>query len=443
MSGARGSSRPSRATPAILTRAKRRRPEHSPPPAMEVQLGAQLGEAEWVSPAGSQTSTASSTACSASGSEDMHSDTSQAFLAGFDSQWKRQRACTPPPATWSKFREQQVMPPQVRQRVPPLPELRWTEVEDLWTSMRAKDYSYRRDAALMTHHPALKPHMRAILIDWLIEVCEVHRLHRETFHLAVDFLDRYLSRTRDLPKSQLQLGGITCLMIASKLEEIYPPKVADFAYVTDGACTSEDIQDKELVIMKILNWSLSPITPQHWLGTYLQLTNMEENRFGKFRTLQATARLLTAEEFTCAQFSSLQFVQVCQLLDLAVMDVGSLAFNYGVLAASAFFHFTRNRELTVRISGYTWLELSPCVTWLGPFFVTLRPHVLPHVPPFDRVQEGDRHNIQIHAVNLQILEEAQKRSAEQEEAHCQSPAQPPAPRPSFLTPPDSGGRSRH
>ena len=39
------------------------------------------------------------------------------------------------------------------------------------------------------------------------QVCEVHRLHRETFYLAVDFLDRYLSRARDLPKSQLQLGG--------------------------------------------------------------------------------------------------------------------------------------------------------------------------------------------------------------------------------------------
>ena len=40
-------------------------------------------------------------------------------------------------------------------------------------------------------------------------------------------------------------------MIAAKLEEIYPPKVADFAYVTDGACTQEDIQDKELVVMKV------------------------------------------------------------------------------------------------------------------------------------------------------------------------------------------------
>ena len=62
------------------------------------------------------------------------------------------------------------MPPQMRQRVPPLPDLQWTEVEDLWNSMRSKDYSYLRDPELMSHHPALKPHMRAILIDWLIEV---------------------------------------------------------------------------------------------------------------------------------------------------------------------------------------------------------------------------------------------------------------------------------
>ncbi|XP_037088402.1 uncharacterized protein LOC119108963 [Pollicipes pollicipes] len=61
----RGSSRPSRATPAILTRAKRRRPEHSPPPAMEVQLGAQLGEAEWVSPAAAKPARPPAPACSA------------------------------------------------------------------------------------------------------------------------------------------------------------------------------------------------------------------------------------------------------------------------------------------------------------------------------------------------------------------------------------------
>jgi hypothetical protein len=35
------------------------------------------------------------------------------------------------------------------------------------------------------------------------------------------------------------------------MEEIYPPKLAEFAYVTDGACSEIEIQEKELVIMKV------------------------------------------------------------------------------------------------------------------------------------------------------------------------------------------------
>ena len=49
--------------------------------------------------------------------------------------------------------------------------------------------------------------MRTILLDWLIEVCEVYRLHRETFYLAADFFDRYMSKTDNVPKTKLQLIG--------------------------------------------------------------------------------------------------------------------------------------------------------------------------------------------------------------------------------------------
>lgn len=52
----------------------------------------------------------------------------------------------------------------------------------------------------------------------MLQVCEVYRLHRETYHLAVDFIDRYLSATRGYLKSQLQLLGITSLFVAAKLE---------------------------------------------------------------------------------------------------------------------------------------------------------------------------------------------------------------------------------
>lgn len=49
-------------------------------------------------------------------------------------------------------------------------------------------------------------------------MCEAFRLKRETFYLTVDFIDRYLSRVRDVSKPQLQLIGITALFIATKVE---------------------------------------------------------------------------------------------------------------------------------------------------------------------------------------------------------------------------------
>jgi len=49
-------------------------------------------------------------------------------------------------------------------------------------------------------------------------VCEACQLRRETFHVAVDFVDRYLSRTTDVTKQQLQLVGISALFVAAKVE---------------------------------------------------------------------------------------------------------------------------------------------------------------------------------------------------------------------------------
>ena len=51
-----------------------------------------------------------------------------------------------------------------------------------------------------------------------LQVCEVYRLHRESFYLAVDFIDRYLAVKENIPKTKLQLIGITALFVAAKLE---------------------------------------------------------------------------------------------------------------------------------------------------------------------------------------------------------------------------------
>lgn len=42
-----------------------------------------------------------------------------------------------------------------------------------------------------------------------------------------------------------QLLGIACLMIACKIEEIYPPLMKDYVYICDYAFTKEQILEME------------------------------------------------------------------------------------------------------------------------------------------------------------------------------------------------------
>jgi len=78
--------------------------------------------------------------------------------------------------------------------------------------------------------------MRAILIDWLIDVHLKFKLVNETMFLTVNLIDRYLEKSQ-VSRQKLQLVGVTAMFIATKYEEIYPPDLRDFVYVTDKAYT--------------------------------------------------------------------------------------------------------------------------------------------------------------------------------------------------------------
>ena len=71
--------------------------------------------------------------------------------------------------------------------------------------------------------PHITPRMRLILCDWMMEVCTEYRLKRETFHYAVNYVDRYLSLVKSVNKSDLQLLGVTSMYIAAKIEETLCP----------------------------------------------------------------------------------------------------------------------------------------------------------------------------------------------------------------------------
>ena len=88
-------------------------------------------------------------------------------------------------------------------------------------------------------------------IGFFLQVCDVFEMHRETFYLAAEYCDRFLTQTCSYGDGQLQLIGVTSLFIAAKVEEIYPPKIIDFADVTDGACTTKQIEEMELLQLQV------------------------------------------------------------------------------------------------------------------------------------------------------------------------------------------------
>jgi hypothetical protein len=76
--------------------------------------------------------------------------------------------------------------------------------------------------------------MRQILIDWLVDVHQSFELKEQTLHLALAYLNQY-SALVEISKHDYQLVGITCLWIASKYEEIYPPRMQNYIQVTDSS----------------------------------------------------------------------------------------------------------------------------------------------------------------------------------------------------------------
>ncbi|KAG5230834.1 cyclin A3.1 family protein [Salix suchowensis] len=101
----------------------------------------------------------------------------------------------------------------------------------------------------------VSPNMRGILVDWLVEVAEEYKIVSDTLYLTVSYIDRFLS-FNVLNRQRLQLLGVSAMLIASKYEEINPPNVEDFCYITDNTYTKEEVVKMEADILKNLKFEV-------------------------------------------------------------------------------------------------------------------------------------------------------------------------------------------
>jgi len=185
------------------------------------------------------------------------------------------------------------------------------DTEDLDDPVMAAEYAneifeYLRDLECksipnpqyMDHQDDIGWRTRGILIDWLIEVHTRFHLLPETLFLAINIIDRFLSK-KVVQLDRLQLVGITAMFIASKYEEVLSPHVANFKHVADDGFTEEEILSAERFILGTLNYDLSYPNPMNFLrriskadnydiqtrtiGKYLMEISLLDHRFMAYR----------------------------------------------------------------------------------------------------------------------------------------------------------------
>ncbi|XP_007015340.2 PREDICTED: G2/mitotic-specific cyclin S13-7 [Theobroma cacao] len=121
----------------------------------------------------------------------------------------------------------------------------------------------------MDLQPDINAKMRSILVDWLIEVHRKFDLMPETLYLTMNIVDRILSM-KVVQRKELQLVGISAMLIACKYEEIWAPEVNDFVFISDNAYAREQVLAMEKAILDKLEWYLTVPTPYVFLVRYIK-----------------------------------------------------------------------------------------------------------------------------------------------------------------------------
>jgi len=117
--------------------------------------------------------------------------------------------------------------------------------------------------------------MRAILIDWLIDVHCKFKLVPATLYLTVNSIDRFLS-LQIMMRQKLQLLGISSMLLASKYEEIYAPETRDFVYISDNAYSKEDIFQMEILICTTLEYIFHIPSPIIFIAEWSKVLNASQ-----------------------------------------------------------------------------------------------------------------------------------------------------------------------
>ncbi|XP_056395068.1 cyclin-P isoform X2 [Hyla sarda] len=111
---------------------------------------------------------------------------------------------------------------------------------------------------------AVTTEMRAMLVDWVVQVHEYLGLQEETLYLAVYLMNSYM-KVHKIRTCLLQLLAASCLFIASKMEESLIPEPAELCFMMEDAFSKKELMKMERKVLQHLSFELQYTQPLHFL----------------------------------------------------------------------------------------------------------------------------------------------------------------------------------
>lgn len=192
------------------------------------------------------------------------------------------------------------------------------------------------DPNYMSKQKELNLEMRIVLVDWVVQVHRRFNMLSETLFLAVNIIDRFLSK-KNVSSSRFQLVGAIALFIAAKYEEVNCPTVQEVAYMTDNIYSVDDFLKAEKYVIEVLEFDMG------WPGplTFLRRILKGDNYNFKIRILTK------------------------YFLETTIMDPNFIGSQPSWLAAGSYYLSKRMlkseiwSDLNIYFSGFTERQLIP------------------------------------------------------------------------------------
>ncbi|XP_022012269.1 G2/mitotic-specific cyclin-1 isoform X2 [Helianthus annuus] len=216
-------------------------------------------------------------------------------------------------------------------------------VDDIYANYRKMEsYGMVSPNYMLTQQSDINEKMRAMLIDWLIEVHYLCHFQDETLFLTVNIIDRFLAK-QSVSRKKLQLVGMVAMLLACKYVGISVPVVGDLIYISAKAYSRSEILEMENLMLHTLEFKISFPTPYVFLKRYLKAG-------------QSDSKLDQLSSF---------------LMDLCLVEYETVKFTPSLLAAacvytaqcslSGFKHWSKTCEWHTKYSKDELLECSKMI----------------------------------------------------------------------------------